>query len=555
MENKSNFGLIAITLIIFGFLPGCYSWIAAPEDPLCAGEDAVSFEGLIKRSEKNLDSDFSYMLAEDFELSAVRLNPKKNKADLPWNKNEALTAPLLLRFVWLSDVHMRQRELKLGSKIFAESLDTFIKSTQFNDAQADFHWAVYYSLILGINELHRQFPIDFVIHTGDSVDTGSLEELYQFIYISNKLDIPWLNVVGNHDLSIFGNYLPRLGYGRDPGVTFYPIGNLGDFIWMHRDKREISGIGRGLLALPKNCRHVASCEYRDGNKLAATAHHGFDLYREERATTCRDKPAAIPSYDKHAGYYATDLCGTPIGVRLIVLNSFEKGKLLADGSINEDQRNWLKKMIESAKGDIKLVFFHHRPHQINITNPHEMIETIGLLADHGDGPLVAFTGHTHEFDIEWHKKGRRNEFIEQGEEGSESYEQGEEESGFYELNTGSVLEFPQIGRVIELRGTPRGRIWLISRALWSSFMTLREKDMPDEKTLKKIIDNCKNKTERKAIQKDLAHAVECGHYGAYTDYLKDIRQWRFWKRGQAFDKAWDATNVIIQIKDKEQGKR
>jgi len=45
----------------------------------------------------------------------------------------------------------------------------------------------------------------------------------QFIYISNQLNIPWLNLVGNHDDTIFGNYNPRLGYGRDPDVNFYPV--------------------------------------------------------------------------------------------------------------------------------------------------------------------------------------------------------------------------------------------------------------------------------------------------------------------------------------------
>ena len=110
--------------------------------------------------------------------------------------------------------------------------------------QEDFDWAVDLSLIEATNRLHQDRPLDFMIHTGDSIDAGTIEELYQFVFISDRLRIPWLNLIGNHDVAIFGNYQEEVSYTLQAGVSFYPVGNVGNFVWMHRKERIISGFGR-----------------------------------------------------------------------------------------------------------------------------------------------------------------------------------------------------------------------------------------------------------------------------------------------------------------------
>jgi hypothetical protein len=147
---------------------------------------------------------------------------------------------------------------------------------------------------------------------------------------------------------------------------------------------------------------------------------------------------------------------------------------------------------------------------------------------------VVFTGHTHKHHLQRHG--------------------GSNGGGYYELNTGSVLEFPQIGRLIELRGEPEGPVWLISRALWSSPMTVLEREMPSQESSGEALKECRDNRDEK--RKNLAEAVRCGHYGAYQDYIRNQKKkWRFWDRPQPFDEAWAAANVIIPVSPPESVKK
>ena len=248
-----------------------------------------------------------------------------------------------------------------------------------------------------------------------------------------------------------------------------------------------------------------------GKKLPPTYHHGFDL---ASGRTCRDFPPQDLDYDRVAGDYAADLCGIPIPVRLIALNSAITDEWGAGGRITPGQRGWLQRALLPADGGINLVFVHHRPQEFDA-------ETQALLAGPDHGALVVFTGHTHQHHLK--------------------QQAGPNGRGYYELNTGSVLEFPQIGRLIELRGTPGGAVWLVSRALWSSPMAVRE--MPPDPEIEAVLNECLN--ERDAKREILADAVRCGHYGAYDDYRKDKEH--IWGRPQPFAEAWSAANVIIPV--------
>ena len=220
-------------------------------------------------------------------------------------------------------------------------------------------------------------------------------------------------------------------------------------------------------------------------------------------------------YDKALGYYAVDLCETGIPIRLIALNSAKSDEWGADGRITTTQREWMKTALQSTTGGINLVFAHHRPQEFDA-------ETQALLSAQGHGTVVMFTGHTHQHSLMRHASADR--------------------PGYYELNTGSVLEFPQIGRVIELRGTPSGPVWLVSRALWSTFMAVRE--MPLDSEIEKTLAECRENRDDK--RKDMGEAVRCGHYAAYGDYLKGRRH--AWGRVQLFEEAWKEANVMIPIR-------
>ena len=207
-------GLIAktkylIVIAVLTLLTGCYSFIGKYGDPFYTGKDHHHFEKLIDSSLKpnNMGPDFSYRLAQDQDLRVVDAAQDY--------LNTCTNSELILRFGWLSDVQLRQQEVKLFSDKVSLNLDNIIPSFEHDPVQEDFDWAVYLSIIAAINQYHRKVsPIDFMIHTGDGIDAGTIEELYAFIYITDRLQIPWLNLVGNHDASIFGNYKERLGYTR-----------------------------------------------------------------------------------------------------------------------------------------------------------------------------------------------------------------------------------------------------------------------------------------------------------------------------------------------------
>jgi hypothetical protein len=562
--KKRAFLRLIVLLAVCALFTGCYTYIAANDYSLRSSLDQRYFENLIDTGANVLEKTSSFSTAKDSELSVMRINsPAATASDD--EKNEALKAPLISRFVWLSDVHMPQREIRFGSEIFSNMVDELIPVTRRGKAQDDFFWAVYLSQIEAINKLNDSLKkkgesIDFMIHTGDSADRGSMEELYQFIYISNKLDIPWLNLVGNHDVTILGNYNARLGYGFDPDVVFFPISTLSNFIWMHRndDKCLTSGYGRHMLSFPDICKHHPSL--KGNKKLVPTSYHGFDLGFDDVNGECGELPSAMCKYKifNYAGDYTTDLNNSSVPVKLIVMNSAMKDAFGSGCSIDDRQRKWLNKKLngnnEEQNGDVKtpkkekrkkkddqiyLFFMHHRP---NVCD-----ENTALLTEHGgNGTMVAFTGHVHpasRFDVTWHP--------------------GKNGNGFYELNTGAIIEYPQFGRIIELRGKPGGKIWLIARALWNSLMNVREAEMPDLETIKKVTADCivdpakikdKKINEKQAAldrrekkQKNIKDAIQCGYYDAYDHYFADIHKARWWDKPELFENVWKNANVIVDI--------
>jgi predicted phosphodiesterase len=493
-----------IIFILLATITGCYSFIGRYGDSFYEGEDNHYFEKLIDRSLKpeNLGSDFTYRLANDQDLRVV--DEEQNYF------NTCSDSALILRFAWLSDAQIRQKEVKLFNDKVSLNLDNIIPSFEHDPVQEDFDWAVYLSIIAAINQYHKKNPaIDFMIHTGDAIDAGTIEELYHFIYITNKLRVPWLNLVGNHDVAIFGNYQERLGYTRQAAVNFYPVGNQINFITMHGKERLISGFGSHLLPVASDGGHPPS---EDGiGEVPITNYHGFDL-----RVTHSSGPSSANKFDPDdaTGYYAFDIDKTPIPIRVIALNSAKLDSWGADGNINDAQREWLRQMIQTSNGRLLLIFAHHRPQEFDQ-------KTMSVLNDPGRGPMVVFTGHTHKHHIKLYTAANGQQF--------------------YELNTGSILEYPQIGRLIEIRGEPGGNMCLISRAFWNNYFNL-ESEIPVGE-LETYLKSCEE--NRLDHQKPLSRAARCGNYGAFKDYLNNKN--KAWGAPQPLEQALSAANVVIPL--------
>lgn len=494
-----SFTVLGLMLV----LTGCYSFIGEYGDPFYKGTENRYFERLIDACNDSLEEAFTYKLARDEELRIID--------DDMNSKNVCLDTLVLLRFVWFSDVQLRQREVKLFNKRVSYHLDDVIPTFEYNEVQEDFDWAVYLSLIAATNRLHEVYPIDFMIHTGDAIDAGTIEELYQFVYITDKLNVPWLNLVGNHDASIFGNYKERLGYTRQAAVNFYPVGSLTNFLWMHRKDRIFSGFGSHLLPVPAPPH--GDRQSVDGNrKIPGTSCHGFDL----RVGMGDGSSMSNIDCSQLPGYYAFDIRGN-VPIRVIVLNSAKLETWGADGEIDREQRGWLKEMLEGGQDRLSLVFCHHRPDDFDD-------ETMAILNSCRTGEMVLFSGHKHKHHLKLHE-GRGGQ-------------------RFYELNTGSILEYPQIGRLIEIRGIPGNRGCLVSRALWSSHLELDPYIHRED--LKKVLKECED--DRYHYRKPLSKAARCGHYGALEDYLKNMEQdCSADDKPQPFKEAWRAANIVIPV--------
>jgi 3',5'-cyclic AMP phosphodiesterase CpdA len=72
-----------------------------------------------------------------------------------------------------------------------------------------------------------------MIHTGDSVDAGVVTELYEFLAISNEVQLPWYNVLGNHDSGVFGNIEQDMIFVNNPFVDFMALHSKFNIINMH----------------------------------------------------------------------------------------------------------------------------------------------------------------------------------------------------------------------------------------------------------------------------------------------------------------------------------
>jgi predicted phosphodiesterase len=505
-----------IILLIAPVIVSCYSFIGEYGEPFYDGTYPAYFEKLVNDSfdEKSLGPNFSCELAKEEDLHVLD--------ESPGFREQCRAADVILRFVWLSDVHIRQKDVKLFGKEASRTFDKIIQSFEHNDVQEDYHWAVYTSLIAAINKLHssEEFPVDFMIHTGDSIDAGTIEELYKFVYISNHLKIPWLNVVGNHDISIFGNYEERLGYTRKAGVNFYPVGDFTNFLIMQGKYRMFSGFGRHLLPVPSEGGHLpsegsvpGSCKY----KIPPTYYHGFDY-------TVSAVPAFPPpnvfAYPHVSGYYAFDINTTAVPIRVIALNSAKTESWGANGEISEGQRIWLQQMINSAQGRLLLIFSHHRPLEFDE-------KTMEVLYQKRSGAMIFFTGHTHKHDVKRYdnQKGQ----------------------AFYELNTGSILEYPQLGRLIEIRRTKENKICLVSRSLWTSHFDQSPNiscknfscdNKPD------ILQDCQEKREQ--YRGSLSKAASCGHNGSLKDYCCNKEM--LWGKPQPIEDALKTANIILPIR-------
>jgi calcineurin-like phosphoesterase family protein len=486
-------------VVMVAVLTSCRAFIGryGPEPARAAADPVAAIDREVKEAYDK--ATLTPVVAADAELNAF----------FDADRTVCLAAPIVLRFAWTSDVQLRQHSVKLFSSRTSRTLDDVIPSFERDPLQETLGWAVYLANVKAVDLYARGLaaagdptPVSFLIHTGDAIDSGTIEELYRFVRVTNQSVLPWLNVPGNHDTSIFGNYQKNLTYTSDAFVDFYPVGRRG-FLAMHAPERRLTGFGPELMPVPIGGHPPSESGKallgggKNPQTIPQTDCHGFDLAG----------PPKKPCWD-YPGYYALDVPGAA-RVRVIALDTTRHVDWGAEGELSAEQAAWLKEQLAAASGSTALLFSHHQP----------LPAVLDAIAASGHSRVFYFSGHTHQAGVYLHQAGRTR---------------------VVELNGASILEYPQVSRIVELRQPAAGPPCVVSRAIWpSSFDAVRAFDWGQ---LSAKWTAC---AAEPLPSMTLERASACGHLGAMADWVHNDERW--FEKPQRPEATWRATNAIVTL--------
>lgn len=304
----------------------------------------------------------------------------------------------------LSDVHITLEGFSLtGHPKLEKLLDGFAGSTAFGgldrpDTMERFDVDVLRAMVMTLNADAEN--LDLVMNTGDSVDIASIRELVAFLSEMNHLRIPWFQTVGNHDRLVLGNIPSRI-------VESYS----------------------GMDFLDKNTfieKHFPTGKDAAGTTYGSKA-KGFDFSPRSRI----DPMVRL-------GYYAFTALppvhggskggGARPGIRFHVLDT-SRSEGSAVGQISDEQLQWLGDELDRHPGHLAIVVSHHPIPRIK-KNQKELLDC--LLAH--PKVVALLCGHDHEHRITPYFSPR--------------------EPGFWQIQTSSLLDFPQQARILEIYVNP-----------------------------------------------------------------------------------------------------
>ncbi len=447
---------------------------------------------------------------------------------------------LVVRFGAFSDVHIREPGVKLFSDRESATFDHVIESFERDPVQEAFQAAVYAATLKTFDAM-KGTPREprFLVHLGDAMDAGTIAELYEFVSISRRPAYPLLNVVGNHDDAIFGNYKKELGYAKNAGPEFYPVGNLQTFLFMHRPgPRQISGLSWQLLPIPRNPRlaqvggesiepnleEQSSCNPGSpsvANRAAPAERYtmclGFDLYNREQAWMT----AQCESYKGYYSYSTKGCDGTAI--QLVVLDSTRKDKWGAWGDMSPEEVQWFKDRL-AEPADLTLVFLHNRPEETLPLGCYSMPALVDALEHRPrNRPLVVFSGHVHSYTTQWHER-----------------------AAYWELNLGSLEEYPQWASLIEVRRSG-DRMFLRAQHV-HPLLGQDSLEVLSDDDLNRALTSCRTDLAAQPIDPAdnqlLEKSASCGFLGAVHDRR---RMQHRGERLQSKEEAVQQANVVLNI--------
>ncbi len=415
----------------------------------------------------------------------------------------------ILSFVHLSDVQLRDERARLWA-VDGSKVGDLVLPFEHDEMQMRYDYAVYLAAISELNALRtrrlaagRRDAPQFVVHTGDSLEAATSQEMIEFLAITDKFQLPFLQAIGNHDINVFGNFEGQQIYLGNPMAGNLVINGEDEFVLWHRNGLPTGGGAEAqaveaslrarhfgeipLTAEPEGWQsHAATVDFFGKHGLGGfDAGHGIAL---ERNTNDDDR-----SRPYYVAYYAISLRrpvigedlgtptwqwtdATPAGYRLIVLNTYETldtsfGSWHA-GRMSDEQFVWLTAQIEAAAShDEKVMVFGH--HDLEGFASKDTGKRLEAALEH-PAVIAYFAGHTHKYDIRKH-------------------------DGFWEVITAGLVEYPQRPSIVTLQILADGRLAIDVQAL----EVLPGNEAPS---------GCPS-----ADPKNLKHAALCGKAGAVND--------------------------------------
>jgi len=339
------------------------------------------------------------------DLSYEAIVDKRARLDRSSATATAIVDPALLaaldpapfaRIAHVSDVQIREergfllgeRATELAGRIGASYIPAEgLKRKALQEANSPFVWL---GVVLTLNEIHAQRPIDVAIHSGDMVDIGLASELDHFIYASRRLTMPFLAAAGNHDILGFGMFKrgrPTFGARLDEDVSVRTAA-LATFT----ANQDYLVMDRPTQAATFRDISIAQGPHAPTQLRFGSLHSGFDIAK--RADDL---------------YYSAVVklpTATAPGLQVVVLEtSRDDGEIRAQ--MDDAQAAFLNDTLDApdARANIIVVIGHHPLFEVHrrsdglgereSTRNATALQRIIEILDHYPNVAMYLCGHTH----------------------------------------------------------------------------------------------------------------------------------------------------------------
>lgn len=368
-------------------------------------------------------------------------------------------------FVHLSDVQLRDERVYMFNKRLTRFGD-YISDGFEHEPNLVFYDYSYYLTQIGIIRMFKDLlPPEgrpqFMIHTGDAPHMGVVSELYEFIYMTNKLNIPWYNTLGNHDYQVFGNLNSKHVGVIQPHMGFQTVSTRYNYINMH---------GKGF-AIDKRVYFSPDNAPDDNTSLIGSVYNGFDRQGRSFAGGGRLRERRSKPCQKCPGYYhfeAKKPRGNDPGILIVVLDTstrnfkFAKGTVYRhnevdppDESRKREQIEWLEGVLEEYADRANwmvLAFGHHALNAASFSDK-SWKKVAELFTNPKYNVVAYFCGHSHKHRI----------YPPENEDYTGTF-------GFWQIMTDSIMEYPKRGSLVNIAYTEKGSWEITIQSFWPYFL-------------------------------------------------------------------------------------